>query len=225
MVRTSCWLFHAAYAELSCHSRHCCYGVGGANMQPNHTCLKSPLKRSMRVSSFSTARTRACFASRWRVRLPVPGPTSITASPAATRAAVTMLARIWSSVQKFWPSDLQVVENASVMDGSRQARSGWAVQDCLRRQQQHYQQQPATAAAAAEKCKNARLAPQAAPTRFKCYPDNIRDDLRAYFLALMFAAFKVRAVVCDLALVGSHIQPTCGTSNSLSMVGPSERLL
>jgi hypothetical protein len=42
-----------------------------------------------------------------------------------------------------------------------------------------------------------------------------------YFLALMFAAFKLRAVVCDLALLGSHIQPTWGTSNSLSTIGPS----
>lgn len=43
------------------------------------------------------------------MRLPVPGPTSITPSPAATRAAATMFARILSSVQKFWPKDLCVV--------------------------------------------------------------------------------------------------------------------
>jgi hypothetical protein len=37
----------------------------------------------------------------------------------------------------------------------------------------------------------------------------------------MFAAFKLRAVVCDLALLGSHIHPTWGTSYSLSTKGPS----
>ena len=65
------------------------------------TCFSSSLSRSMSVSSFSTASTCACVASRCLVRLPVPGPISMTASPAETRAAATMFARILSSVQKF----------------------------------------------------------------------------------------------------------------------------
>lgn len=43
----------------------------------------------------------------------------------------------------------------------------------------------------------------------------------AHFLALMLAFLRLFAVVADWALLGSHIQPTAGTSKSLSTTGPS----
>jgi hypothetical protein len=106
-----------------------------------------------------------------------------------------------SSVQKFWPRDLQ--------EGK-----------CNRAQQQQQQQQHQLKL----KLQNVYTRICATQSRWIIINTvmNTYRFIGAYFLALMFAAFNLRSVVCDLAPLGSHIQPTFGTSKSLSTTVPSE---